>query len=381
MKDMPGGQLPPENSLDDVKVRIKQTYSNPNVKRIMQCVLKEGPRAFKIATLLEVIDPATGEFHHYSLKLDHIDRNKSGWFAKPEKSARLESKAPDEIEKLFRFLDAVYGQQLTGQAGELHLIRGEEYKQLEGLLNTISNFANTDKLQLAKSLLAQLSETDSTVEEFTTAFENSGGQMLRNIATASRLVDYREAVAQLRGLVDSPVTSESELQKHLNDNPWMFGSEYSELLSRRTWTRDDRLDYMLRRTVDNCLEIVEIKTPFHEPLFIYDQSHDSYYPSAKLSPVIGQVTRYIEEVERNRDSILAKDNADTLKIRARVIIGRDHSPKEQAALRNLNSHLHRIEVLTFDQLVRIADRVLAIFESGENNEVESVPEDNDDIPF
>lgn len=74
MKDMPNGQLPPENSLDDVTVRIKETYSNPNVRSITQCVLKEGPRAFKIATLLEVINPATGEFHHYSLKLDHIEK-------------------------------------------------------------------------------------------------------------------------------------------------------------------------------------------------------------------------------------------------------------------------------------------------------------------
>lgn len=109
---MPRGQLPPESSLDDVIIRIKQTYSNPNVKTITQCVLKEGPRAFKVATLLELINSTTGEFHHYSLKLDHIDRNKTGWFAKPEKSARLEGKDPDEIEKLFTFLSAVYGQQL-----------------------------------------------------------------------------------------------------------------------------------------------------------------------------------------------------------------------------------------------------------------------------
>jgi hypothetical protein len=40
----------------------------------------------------------------------------------------------------------------------------------------------------------------------------------------------------------------------------MFGSEYSELLLRRTWTRDDERDYVLGRTVDDHLEIVEIKT-------------------------------------------------------------------------------------------------------------------------
>jgi len=158
----------------------------------------------------------------------------------------------------------------------------------------------------------------------------------------------------------------------------MFGSEYSELLQRKTWTRDDRLDYMLRKTVDDYLEIVEIKTAFKDSLFIHDPSHDSYYPSSKLSPVIGQVVRYIEEVERNRDSILAKDGFDTLKIKARAIVGRDGSPQQQSALRNLNAHLHRIEIITYDQLIRIAERVLTVFSTDIRKEIKVV---DDDIPF
>lgn len=179
-------------------------------------------------------------------------------------------------------------------------------------------------------------------------------------------------------MVSEPGTGEGSFQQHLKNNPWMFGSEYSELLSRRHWTRDDQLDYMLRRTVDNYLEIVEIKTAFTESLFVHDRDRDLYYPSSRLSPVIGQVMRYIEEVERNRDSILTKDDADTLKIRARAIVGRDHPGGESAALRNLNSHLHRIEVITFDQLVRIAERVLNIFAGAKQEEGDDF---DGDIPF
>ena len=118
---------------------------------------------------------------------------------------------------------------------------------------------------------------------------------------------------------------------------------------------------MLRRTVDGYLEIVEIKTAFTHVLFQRDDSHGSYYPSAKLSQVLGQVFRYIEEVERSRDAILAKDREDTLKIRARVIVGRDGDGEQVAALRSINSHLHGIEVITYDQLLRIAARVLDVF--------------------
>lgn len=45
---MEKGSLPPDNSLDDVKVRIRKSYSNPNVGQIHQVVLKDGPRTFRI---------------------------------------------------------------------------------------------------------------------------------------------------------------------------------------------------------------------------------------------------------------------------------------------------------------------------------------------
>jgi Shedu protein SduA, C-terminal len=193
-------------------------------------------------------------------------------------------------------------------------------------------------------------------------FRKGGRQNFRNPQLSSRLAEYRRVREQLATLIANPNVPEADLQRLLKGNPWLFGSEYSRLVSRRTWTRDDRLDFMLRRTADDYLEILEIKTPIKQPLFRYDESHDSYAPGASLSSALGQVVRYIEEVERNRDSIIAKDGCDPLKIRARVIIGLDGDKDQQRALRNFNGHLHRVEVLTFDQLLRIADRVLSVFE-------------------
>ena len=72
-----------------------------------------------------------------------------------------------------------------------------------------------------------------------------------------------------------------------------------------------------------------------------------------------------------------KPDADTLKIKAVAIVGRDGDVYQQAALRNLNSHLHRIEVITYDQLIRIAERVISIF-SGQEATLDI---DDDDIPF
>jgi hypothetical protein len=57
---------------------------------------------------------------------------------------------------------------------------------------------------------------------------------------------------------------------------------------------------------------------------------------------------------------------DPLKIRARVIIGRDGEAGQKAALRSFNAHLSRVEVLTFDQLLRIARQVLIVFRTAES---------------
>lgn len=360
--------LPSDASLDDVKVKIRESYTNPNIGKIQQAVLKDGPRAFRIATLFEIVDPKTGSVHHHSLRIDSIDRTKAGWFAKPDKSIRLEGEDPDEIEHLSRFLRAIEEGTLTDKTGDLHLIGSEDYAKLEHLLGVLPNLSSSDKLALVRTVLSQLEGKPSVVEEFVAAFQGGNAQTIRNIAVAARAVAYQAACKELQRLVEADGTTEQELQQHLKSNPWMFGSEYSELLDRRTWTRDDKLDFMLRRTVDGYIEIIEIKTAFKDALFIHDASHDSYHPSAKLSPVLGQVIRYIEEVERNRDSILAKDKEDTLKIRARVIIGRSGDDRNRAALRNLNAHLNRIEVITYDQLLHIACRVLAVFAAEERGE-------------
>ena len=140
--------LPADVTLDDVQVRIRKAYSNPNVGKISQVVLKDGPQVFRIATLLEIIDPKTGEFHHHSLKIDHIVHKKTkGWFTKPERSVRIEGDSPDEIDRLYTFLHAIKQGTLADQRGELHLIRSNDYRQLESLLGALPNLAASDKIQ------------------------------------------------------------------------------------------------------------------------------------------------------------------------------------------------------------------------------------------
>jgi hypothetical protein len=374
---------PPDYSIEDIKVRIQQTSGNPNIGNTQQVVLKDGPRTFRIATIFEIMDPAAGKLHHLSLQLDSFDKTKAAWKVKPEKRIRLDGESPDEISMLASFLQTALSKQYPEKAGDYHVVPDEQYKLLENLVNTIPNLPGQQKFELITELFKSFSDLDIEAQNFVAAFKNLTPIAAKHIGIAARYVEYESAFSEFSIFVDSSEAKESRLQSCLKTNPWIFGSEYSEILDRRKWTRDDSLDFMLRRTVDGYLEIIEIKTPAVEDLFRYDSSHDSYYPSSELSKALGQVFRYIEEVERKRDSIIASDNIDPLKIRARIIIGRDGNEKQQMALRTLNAHLHRVEVLTFDQLKRVGERTLGIFRSEFSNEMNRIQEQNidDDLPF
>jgi hypothetical protein len=376
--------LPLSNTLDEIKFHIRQTYGNPNVGATYQILLKDGPRAFRIATIFQILNAETREIHHYSLRVDQYNRSKDGWTEYPPHCVWIAAEA-DELPKLFRFIQPVVEGTLPKATGAYRIIDEETYTNVEELAKLFEKADSSEKLQLMKALLKEIGNTTYISSELTTVLETSNGELLRSISVAARMVQYRTAYEELSHLVSTSSTSESALQKVLESNPWLFGSEYSELLKKRKWTRDNQLDFMLRRTVDNYLEIVEIKTPFSDPLMVYDKSHDAYYPSSKLSTVIGQVMRYIAEVERQHDYILALDNADTLKIRARIIVGRDGNQDQQQALRNLNAHLHRIEILTFDQLLRMGKRTLDLFQEQmdvtDNERIASDETELDEIPF
>jgi Shedu protein SduA, C-terminal len=353
-------KIPHEISPEDIRLRIQSKVKNPNVGQVITSTVKDGPQSYIYATIYEIIDPADSSHHHWCLKLDSCNRGKRvGWTFKADKSLTVEG-APS-LEVLANLIKATIAGQLAQKTGDFRLIPAEQLKSIRGLLRFARHADSAKRLQVIQAVLEELELNDIEPAEWLKVFESGADGVRQTIAVAARLVEYKRVRQELVGLIEANAL-EGPIQKILTSNPWLFGSEYSELLSRRSWTRDDRLDFMLRRTVDNYLEIIEIKTPFHEPLLKYDGSHDSYAPSSALSLALGQVVRYIEEIERDRDSILAKDKCDTLKVRARLIIGRDGDEEMMAALRNFNGHLHRIEVLTFDQLIRIADRVLSVFE-------------------
>lgn len=341
-----------------MKVRVTKydPRTRPNLESSKSVVLKHGLKVRKVAKHNVVLDEHTGEFHHDAFTIKTYALRKNTCELDQNRSISLDG---DEAQMLAEFIIAARGGALPSETGSFVVARAETANA--SAIRKLQAFSDPERANALGLLLKQASENPSVFAEVLERAA-SDGTFMEKAAAAINLAVYRQAVAELEGLLASS-DREGDFQRLLSRHPWMFGSGYSSQLDRRRWTRDEIQDFVVRRTTDGYVELIEIKTPMNGvKLFNRDASHDTYYASADLSKVVGQVMNYLEKLDRERNSIKANDGEDTTKIRAKIVIGRDGDDAQRQALWRFNGHLHRIEVLTFDDLLRTARRVLAYLE-------------------
>lgn len=207
-------------------------------------------------------------------------------------------------------------------------------------------------------------------------------EVVRNIGAASQHLRYKAAVAELKTLLSSQ-TDEQVYQQWFENHPWIFGTHYVGRLDLRRIGLHEISD-MVMQTTDGYLDLVELKRPNLEVLRL-DRSRQTYYFNADVAVAIAQCANYITKTEENRHQLAQVEGAFFLKPRARIIIGHDTGWDKQRrdALRTLNGSLHFIEVWTYDQLVAMAERMVALYESPppEPKQQQTDSADDDNIPF
>lgn len=369
--------------MNDESISIKgvelDEKAYPDLKRVRSLVLREGPRSKVELTYTVIRNRHTNEFHHDCVSIKSYRKKQGRWIKEPTKSITVDSDETDDLETLVRFIQSNRSGEIPEKSAEFLVLDAPNNSEAsESIKKLVSNMQSENKvdvlLQISEGAAANPQMFDILMDR-----ANREPKLFAEAAAALNLAQYINALEELKRIIESKTrVPEQSFQKLLKDNPWMFGSEYSELLRERKLTRDEEQDFILRRTTDNFLEIIEIKTPLlGSNLFNYDASHDTYYQSAELSKVFGQVQNYLEQVDADRFAINRRDGEDPLKIRAKIIIGRDGDDSQKFALRRLNGHLHRIEVITFDQLLNMAKRVVDYLESAIRPEQENY----DDLPF
>jgi antiviral defense system Shedu protein SduA len=223
----------------------------------------------------------------------------------------------------------------------------------------LSRGMNEQATWMTEVLLDRLHIADSPISVTPTAQASA-----EEIADVVLLRARRRALRELGTVVLNRHSSERDLQRALERNLWIFGGTLlADRLGPRRISRGIELDLTLLRP-DGTVHVVELKRAA-VPLLTHQRGR--WVPTNEVHRAVAQAMNYLVVLDEDRPR-LAELGIDVRRASAAVIIGHPHFEEEahenevDAALRVYNSHLSRVEVVTYKQVVDRADRVLRLAE-------------------
>jgi hypothetical protein len=261
---------------------------------------------------------------------------------------------------------------------------------LNGKFTEDGYYVRADSPEMASEVKRQLSEfsPDKVAEvlaavsdklDLVRAIESTGhANFLADHVTAER---KRKAITDLEAAVRDPNSVEQRFQKIVEKHPWLFGGQYVATRPERTLVLGDQFDVPLV-TADGSIHVVELKRANIPNLVKTYRNH--LMVGQPVHEAVSQSENYLRSADENVPGIKYNFGVDARRVSATVVIGHiDYNAEEMTeeafyqTLRTYNSHLTRIEVITYDQLISSALNALEMAGSdvgSEESDVETQPE-------
>jgi hypothetical protein len=176
----------------------------------------------------------------------------------------------------------------------------------------------------------------------------------------------RAGLRQWREVVENPNSTENDIQKVMQQHWWVFGGRYVSAAARRNLVLRDQVDLALIRA-DGALHIVEIKRANLPDLIVKHRSH--YRVGDEVHQAVSQAINYLRGLDEHQASIQADLGIDSRRAFATVVLGHPAfvrgglaPPLVSETIRTHNSHLSRVEVMTYADLLDGAQRSFALSE-------------------
>lgn len=202
-----------------------------------------------------------------------------------------------------------------------------------------------------KNKSEELSDKQKIINELISNVALYRDQNLRN-----KVPEYKKTLGIFKKLVEDE-KAEKEYQKFLMNNYWIFGLEYISVKSQKMGGASNRPDFSLER-YDTFRDIVEIKRP-QDKLFVKLRSN-RFTQGPKLKEALAEVMDYIDYFLAHVNDEVIEYGEMYYKPKAIIVIGRIEGFKDK--VRQLNSFLHRIEILTYDDLIERAQKIIDFYE-------------------
>lgn len=364
-----------EQTKRDLIHTVRERYSQQGDPMLVSTVVVHpGPRAWKTVSLLIFLDKDTGEIRRRELKTQTwkaIPPSQGGGYDFTEDDYHWHC-SDDEIEAVRVFLN----QEFT-EPGRYRLIkRGAEFADL---------LEQVERDEIAPADVAKLIQQAGRDPAVVANLAVSTNAAL--LAEAVELQRRRDQLDELRRIIEDPASNERDnIHPQLKKMVWIFGGRYIGESRRRQLTTGDVLDIPLLRP-DGSLHVVELKAAnipslVHryrgpsDPL-VTDRGREELplIVGTNVHEAVGQAMNYLCHLDEDRDHILAKFKIETRRASATVLIGHPKFVQGEFAneeisstLRTYNSHLSRIEVMHYDDLLDNGERYLALAASPPDEE-------------
>ncbi|MEU7551221.1 Shedu anti-phage system protein SduA domain-containing protein [Streptomyces sp. NPDC044571] len=190
------------------------------------------------------------------------------------------------------------------------------------------------------------------------------GQLLLQAAEVQR---HRQGLKKLRKTVEDPGASEGDLQRALDGQYWIFGGQFASQAVQRRLVPGDEVDIPLIRG-DGSLHIVELKRSMSLRGSLVKRHRGCWVPTAEVHDAVSQAVNYLVGLDEHRLRIRDELGIETRRASALVLIGHPSVQPDVAeedineALRTLNTHMSRVDVVTYKELADNAERALSGWE-------------------
>jgi hypothetical protein len=171
---------------------------------------------------------------------------------------------------------------------------------------------------------------------------------------------FKVARQELEALINAN-PPEIEFERWFLRNEWVFGTEYIGRWEKgsRHISADSIIDLMFI-AIDGFADILELKRPGPD-VFVQPAGRTFLVPSSDLNAAFGQAVHYLADADNNVTVNLAVRNMPLYRPRVRLVIGRCNAWADAhwKAYRDTTAAWHRIELLTYDMVLRRIDLLIA----------------------
>jgi len=188
---------------------------------------------------------------------------------------------------------------------------------------------------------------------------------------SERLADARNVTQEYSALLADSDSTETDLQRFIEENPWLLGLDYVRVRPRWPIPRG-QADFILERH-DGVSDLLELKSP-QDPIITAPEAVDGVPPPANAFALSPDLAQALAQVHVYRDNV-STDPGTVHRLyglpsardpRVIIVIGQVASLPDHRArvLREVNLSLHRVEIVPYDV---IADRAQTILDNVERH--------------